>query len=389
MINRLIWIILDSVGVGDLPDAHLFGDEGSNTLSHTVMKTGIKLPHLAQLGLGEIDTVEGIVAESPIEGVYGKCAEISNGKDTTIGHWEMAGIYSKEAFPTFPQGFPEHIIREFEEKTGRRVMGNKPASGTDILDELAEEQMKTGNWIVYTSADSVFQIAAHEEIIPLDELYKACEIARAMLQDEYAVARVIARPYLGAPKAFERTSNRRDYSLSPGETILDIMKEASYDVIAVGKIEDIFNGKGITEAVHTKDNMDGVDVTLDYMKKDNKGIIFTNLVEFDSKWGHRNDVEGYANGLVEFDKRLPEILAEMKESDVLFINADHGCDPTTESTDHSREYIPFLAYGQGLKKNVNIGTRRSFADIAQTISEMFGVNPVAVGESFYQSIKVD
>ncbi len=386
MVNRVIWIVLDSVGIGSLPDAALFGDEGCNTLTHVVEHTGISLPNMARLGLGAIESVSGVSIPKDIIGVYGRCGETANGKDTTIGHWEMAGYSRPSAFPVYPNGFPSEIIMKFEESTGRRVVGNVPMSGTVILEELGPHQMETGDWIVYTSADSVFQIAAHEDIIPLEELYDACRTARALLSGEHEVARVIARPYIGKAGDFSRTANRRDFSVSPEETILDIMKDNGFDVIAVGKIEDIFNGKGITEAVHTKDNKQGVDLTVDYILKSNKGIIYTNLVDFDAKWGHRNNVEAYGQGLVEFDKRIPEIIDAMRDDDVLIITADHGCDPTTPGTDHTREYIPFLAYGKTLKQGVSIGTRPSFADIAQTIAQMFGVKATSSGEGFYDLI---
>ncbi|KOA20640.1 phosphopentomutase [Clostridium homopropionicum DSM 5847] len=388
MINRVIWIVLDSVGMGALPDAHKYGDENSNTIGN-ISKTigGLNLPNMEKLGLGNIDGMVGIKKEESPLGCYGRLSEISNGKDTTTGHWEMVGINSKDPFPTYPKGFPKEIIEEFEKVTGRKVIGNKTASGTAIIEEMGEEHINTGNLIVYTSADSVFQIAAHEEVIPLEELYRYCEITRNILKGEHAVGRVIARPFTGEPGNFTRTSNRRDFSLVPPyNTVLDNLKKHNFDVIAVGKIEDIFSGKGITEAVHTKDNMDGVDKTLEFMKRDNKGLIFTNLVDFDMKWGHRNDVEGYAKGLYDFDKKLNEIIDSMKDTDVLFITADHGCDPTTPGTDHSREYVPFLAYGKSLKGNINLGTRKTFADIGQTISEIFSLEPIKIGESFLQKI---
>ena len=308
MIERLIWIIIDSVGIGELPDAAKYGDVGSNTLENTVRATDIKLPNLSKLGIGNIDGVTVLEKyENPI-GIFGKMAEMSDGKDTTIGHWEMAGILSEKPFPTYPNGFPKEVIDEFVRRTNRDILANKPASGTEILKELGQEHIDTGKLIIYTSADSVFQIAAHEDVVPIEELYKICEIARDILKGEHAVARVIARPFIGENGDFKRTSNRRDYSLSPPEdTVLDKLKKNKYDVIAVGKIEDIFNQQGITEAVHTKDNMDGMNQTIEYMKQDNKGLIFTNLVEFDSTWGHRNDVHGYAKGLVEFDNKEYEV----------------------------------------------------------------------------------
>ncbi|ABK61687.1 MULTISPECIES: phosphopentomutase [Clostridium] len=388
MINRVIWIVLDSVGMGALPDADKYGDVGANTIGNvSKFLGGLKTPNMSKLGLGNIDEIKGIEkVESPI-GCYARFKEMSNGKDTTTGHWEMVGINSEQAFPTYPNGFPRDLIEKFEELTGRKVIGNKTASGTEIIKELGEEHVKTGALIVYTSADSVFQIAAHEEVVPLDELYKICEIARNLLTGEHAVARVIARPFEGEVGSFTRTSNRRDFSLVPPyDTVLDNLKKNNLNVMAVGKIEDIFSGKGVTEAVHTKDNMDGVDKTLEYMKEDKKGLIFTNLVDFDMKWGHRNDAEAYGKGIEAFDVRLGEILNEMKDTDVLFITADHGCDPTMPGTDHSREHVPFLAYGKALKENVNLGTRESFADMGQTIAEIFDVEPIRHGKSFLKEI---
>ncbi|KGM97544.1 phosphopentomutase [Clostridium novyi A str. 4552] len=388
MINRVIWIVLDSVGMGALPDADKYGDVGANTIGNVSKAVGgLKTPNMSKIGLGNIDEIKGIEkVENPI-GCYSRFKEMSNGKDTTTGHWEMVGINSEQAFPTYPKGFPSDLIQKFEELTGRKVIGNKTASGTEIIKELGEEHVKTGALIVYTSADSVFQIAAHEEIVPLDELYKICEIARNLLTGEHAVARVIARPFEGEVGNFTRTSNRRDFSLVPPyDTVLDNLKKNNLNVMAVGKIEDIFSGKGVTEAVHTKDNMDGVDKTLEYMKEDKKGLIFTNLVDFDMKWGHRNNVEAYGKGIEEFDVRLGEILNAMKDTDVLFITADHGCDPTMPGTDHSREHVPFLAYGKALKENVNLGTRESFADMGQTVADIFNIEPIRYGKSFLKEI---
>lgn len=384
MTDRVILVVLDSVGIGELPDAKKYGDVGSNTLGNISKKLGgLNLPNLEKLGLGNIDGITEIKkVDSPI-GAYGRSAELSDGKDTTTGHWEIAGIIVENAFPSYPEGFPDDIIKEFESKTGRKVIGNKPSSGTEILVELGEEHMKTGNVIVYTSADSVFQIAAHEEIVPIDELYKMCEIAREMLVGEHAVGRVIARPFIGEPGNFTRTSNRHDYSLNPyHETMLDKIKDKGYEVKAVGKIIDIYNGVGITDSVHTKSNMDGVDKTLEYMKGDSKGLIFTNLVDFDMKYGHRNDPEGYGRALEEFDVRLPEIIENMKDSDVLIITADHGCDPTTKGSDHSREYIPLLVYGNTIKEGVNIGTRETFTDIGQTVLDLLNIDKMKNGTSF-------
>lgn len=386
---RVIWMIIDSVGIGEMPDSKDFGDVGVNTLGNIVKSyKDIKIPNLINLGIANIDKIDFLDSiENPI-GCFGRCLEVSNGKDTTTGHWEMTGVLVKKPFKTFENGFPKDIIEEFEKRTNRKVVGNKPASGTEILDEYGEHQMKTGDVIVYTSADSVFQIAAHEEVIPLDELYKMCEIARKIMIGDNAVARVIARPYIGKKKGeFERTSNRRDYSLNPFEkTVLDYIKESNLDVIAVGKIEDIFNGQGITEAIHTKDNMDGVDQTINYIKKENKGLIFTNLVDFDSKYGHRRDVLGYKNALEEFDKRIPEIIDAMKEDDILIINSDHGNDPTYKGTDHTRESIPVLVYGKNIKNGVNLGIRKSFADIGKTVSDILNIDKLENGISFKDEI---
>lgn len=383
--SRVVWVVIDSVGIGALPDSEKFGDENVNTLGNIVRKySDIKIPNLLSLGIGNIDGVDFLDSVNEPIGSYGKCKEISQGKDTTTGHWEMSGVLVQTPFKTFENGFSDEIIKEFEKKTGRKVVANKPASGTAILDEYGEHQMKTGDVIVYTSADSVFQIAAHEEIIPLEELYEMCKIARDIMMGDNAVARVIARPYIGNKKGeFIRTSNRRDYSLNPFEpTVLDNIKQASLDVIGVGKIEDIFNGQGITQAIHTKDNMDGVDQTINYIKQNNRGLIFTNLVDFDSKYGHRRDVKGYKNALEEFDKRIPEIMEAMNDDDILIINSDHGNDPTYKGTDHTREYIPVLVYGKNIKSGVNLGIRNTFADIGATVTDILGVKMPKNGMSF-------
>ena len=386
--SRVIWMVIDSVGIGALPDSQKFGDVNVDTLGNIVRACkGIKIPNMIKLGLANIEGVDSLEnIESPI-GCYGRCSEVSKGKDTTTGHWEMTGVLVETPFKTFENGFPKDIIEEFERRSNRKVIGNKPASGTAILDELGEQHMNTGEVIVYTSADSVLQIAAHEEIVSLDELYKMCEIAREIMMGDNAVARIIARPFIGKPGAFERTSNRRDYSLSPFEdTVLDNIKNSNLDVIGVGKIEDIFNQQGITEAIHTHDNMDGVNQTINYMKKETKGLIFTNLVDFDSKYGHRRDVEGYKNALEEFDARIPEILENMNDDDVLIINSDHGNDPTYKGTDHTREYIPVLVYGKNLKSGLNLGTRNSFADIGATVADILNVEMPKHGQSFKNEI---
>lgn len=383
-INRIVWIVLDSVGIGELPDADRFGDVGSNTLCNTARAVGgLHVPNMVKLGLGDIDGVTDVdKCDTPI-GCYGRLAEISDGKDTTIGHWEMTGIHTPRPFPVYPDGFPAEVIDAFVNETGvPGVLANCPASGTQIIAELGEEHIRTGKPIVYTSADSVFQIAAHEEVISVEKLYELCEKAREILTGEHAVARVIARPFVGKDGDFTRTSNRRDFSLKPStDNVLNRCVEAGLDVIGVGKIEDIFAGVGITEAIHTKDNQDGIDVTISYMKQDNKGIIYTNLVEFDSVWGHRNNYEGYAKGLDEFDARLPEIMDALRDDDCLIITADHGCDPTTPSTDHSREYVPLLIYGKQIKEGVNLGTGKTYGDIAQTIAELLGLPKTTIGTS--------
>lgn len=384
MVNRVILLVLDSVGIGELPDSKIYGDEGSNTLGNISEKIGgLKLPNLQKMGLGNIEDIKGVKKdESPI-GSYGKSVETSLGKDTTTGHWEIAGIILEKAFPTYPNGFPQDIISEFEKRIGTKTLANKPASGTAIIEELGDEHVKTGYPIVYTSADSVFQIAAHEEVIPLERLYELCQIARDLLVGEHAVGRVIARPFLGDSGNYKRTSNRKDFSLKPvRKTILNYLSEKGFDVRAVGKIEDIYAGYGVTHAVHTKGNKDGVDKTLEYMGESFKGLIFTNLVDFDMMYGHRNDYKGYAKALEDFDVRLPEIMKSLKDDDVLIITADHGCDPTTESTDHSREYIPILIYGSAIKAGVNIGTRKTYSDIGKTIGELLGIEAHISGESF-------
>ncbi len=383
MTKRIIMIVLDSMGIGEMPDANEFGDFGVNTFGNIAKNTkDFKIPHLLEMGIANIDGVTDMPAVDQPTAAFGRLAEVSKGKDTTTGHWEIAGLVIDKPFKTFPNGFPDEVIKAFSEATGRGVMCNKPASGTQIIEELGEKHIETGDVIVYTSADSVFQIAAHEKIVPLEELYDMCEKAREILRGDFAVARVIARPFIGKPGKFERTANRRDYSLDPfGKTVLDSLKEASFDVRAVGKIVDIYNGCGITHDIHTKSNMDGVDQTIKYMKDDFKGLIFTNLVDFDAKYGHRRDVVGYAKAIEAFDLRLPEIINAMNDDDILFLTADHGNDPTYTGTDHTREYVPFIAYGKAIKSGVNLGTRKTFGDIAATIADIFGVTMPSNGES--------
>jgi phosphopentomutase len=345
-VKRIILIILDSVGIGELPDSEQYGDKGSDTLGSIYKNVkNFSLKNMENLGLRSIRDTSIFSSEIIPHATYGKMNEVSKGKDTTTGHWEIAGIHLNKPFPVYPDGFPENIIKEFENKTGRKILGNIVASGTEIIKRLGLEHVKTGYPIVYTSADSVFQIAAHEDIIPVKELYKMCETARAILTGENSVGRVIARPFTGNEGKYVRTTRRHDYSLSPtGKTVLDYLKENSYKVKGVGKIIDIFNNKGITDSVHTESNIDGIQKTLKYMDEDFEGLVFSNLVDFDMKYGHRNDIEGYASALKEFDDNLPIIKNKLKKDDILIITADHGCDPSTESTDHSREYVPLLVY---------------------------------------------
>jgi len=390
MIKRVILIILDSLGIGALPDADKYGDVGSNTLGNIArsINASFSLPNLENLGLGNISDGLNIESSDSPTACFGSAMEQSPGKDTTTGHWEIAGIVLQHPFPTFTNGFPPEIIELFENKIGTKTLANIPASGTVIIEDFGEQHINTGYPIVYTSADSVFQIAAHEAIISVKRLYEICQTARVILKDGYAVGRVIARPFIGKKGSFQRTTNRKDFSLKPfGKTVLNHIAESGKQVMAVGKIEDIFAGYGVTDAVHTENNMDGVNKTLDYMKTNSSGLIFTNLVDFDSLYGHRNNVEGYANALMEFDKRVPDILQSLKDDDVLMIAADHGNDPTIkESTDHTREYIPILIYGKNIKEGVNIGTRKSFADIGATITEMLAVKSTNRGESFHKTI---
>ena len=387
--KKAILIVLDSVGVGELKDAKSYGDEGCHTLDN-VYRTckGLEINELEKLGIGNIEGVTAPKKCDKVIGAFGRCEEASKGKDTVTGHWEISGVILEEPLNTYPEGFSDDIINEFKKRANvEGILGNIVASGTQIIEDLGEEHVKTGYPIIYTSADSVFQIAAHEDVIPLERLYKMCEIAREMLVDKWAVGRVIARPFIGEAPNFKRTSNRRDYALDPfNKTMLEYLKDANYEVAAVGKIEDIYNQKGVTSAVHTKSNMDGVDKTLEYMDTVKEGLIFTNLVDFDMLYGHRNDPEGYGKALEDFDNRLQEIYGKMGEEDILIITADHGCDPTTSSTDHSREHIPVLVYGKNVKPGVNIGTRETFADIGKTILDFFNVENELVGKSFLKDI---
>lgn len=388
MINRVILIVLDSAGCGELPDAAEYGDAGSNTIGNIARDVpGFNLKNMRNLGLGLIPGAEGVGKSDSLIGCYGRMAEKSKGKDTTTGHWEIAGITLDKPFPTYPEGFPKDLIEEYERLIGTKIIGNKPASGTVIIQELGDEHVKTGFPIVYTSADSVFQIAAHEDVIPIEKLYQLCEIARNLLQGEHSVGRVIARPFEGTSENYKRTERRKDYSLEPvGKTMLDAIKENGLEVAAVGKIEDIFAFKGITKSVHAHNNQEGIKQTIEYIKESFKGLVFTNLVDFDMIYGHRNDAVGYANALMYFDERLPEIMDNLKNDDVLIITADHGCDPTTPSTDHSREYVPLLVYGKEIKRGVNLGTRSTFADISATVLELLGFNSINNGISFMKEI---
>lgn len=388
--KRAILVILDSLGVGELPDAKEYGDVGSHTLDNIYKVCGrLNINNLEELGIGNIEGVYGPNKCDSPKGSYGRAMELSKGKDTVTGHWEIGGVILDKPLNTYPEGFSDEIINEFLEKTNQKgILGNVVASGTEIIKELGAEHVKTGYPIIYTSADSVFQIAAHEEVISIEELYKMCEIAREMLVGDKAVGRVIARPFIGEEGNFTRTSNRRDYALNPfSKTMLEYLKENGKEVAAVGKIEDIYNKVGVTKAVHTKNNMDGVDKTLEYMKEVEEGLIFTNLVDFDMLYGHRNDAKGYGKAIEDFDGRLQEIYNNMSDDDMLIIAADHGCDPTTDSTDHSREYIPVLVYGKKLKGGVDLGTRKGFTDIGKTILDLFNIDNEIKGESFLDKLK--
>ena len=385
--RRVFLIVLDSYGIGELPDAADFGDVGSNTLRSITKSKEYDTPLMKEMGLFNIDGVnyvEGV--EKPIAG-YGRLAEVSRGKDTTIGHWEIAGIVSERPLPTYPDGFPQDLLDEFSRRTGRGVLCNKPYSGTEVIKDFGEEHLNTGKLIVYTSADSVFQIAAHEDLIPIEELYHYCEIARELLQGEHGVGRVIARPFIGEPGNFTRTPRRHDYSLIPPKTtMLDVLKDAGYATRGVGKIYDIFAGKSISDTVRIQNNVDGMEKTIAIMDEDFKGLCFVNLVDFDMVYGHRNDIDGYAKAATVFDKQLAQLIEKMRDTDIVMITADHGCDPGFKGTDHSREYVPFLVYGKDIKAGVNLGTRSSFADIAATIQDIFEVEQKTSGVSFKKEV---
>ncbi len=382
--KRVILIVLDSVGIGRAPDALQYGDENSDTIGNIAKSlVGFDLPNMANLGLGHISDTINIKPAKQLQGAYGEAIEVSAGKDTTTGHWEIAGLNLSQAFPTFPEGFPEHIIDAFERAIGKKSIGNYAASGTTIINELGDEHVESKRPIVYTSADSVFQIAAHEEVISLEELYDICAKAREILKDDYAVGRVIARPFIGISGRYERTSNRRDFSLMPnGKTVLALAKDHGLEVRGVGKISDIFSGDGITHSYPTKSNEKGIDKTIQLIHEDFEGIIMTNLVDFDTLYGHRRNVKGYGACLEAFDHRLPDIIKAMKEDDALIITADHGNDPTYSGTDHTRERVPILVYGSKIKSGVNVGTRETFADIGASICDLLGLQSTAYGNSF-------
>ena len=384
--KRIHLIVLDSVGIGEAPDAKDFNDEGSHTLKHILEHTPTELPNLEQLGLGNIELLPTVKPVDEPNAFYTKMAESSVGKDTMTGHWELMGLNIQEPFKVYPNGFPEDLIKQIEQHTGRKVVANRPASGTQIIDEWGEHQLNTGDLIVYTSADPVLQIAAHEDVIPVDELYEICEYVREITKDpKYLIGRIIARPYIGTPGQFERTSNRHDYALKPfGETTMNALKDAQLDVIAVGKINDIFDGEGVTQSVRTKDNMDGVDQLLNVMKQPFTGLSFTNLVDFDAKYGHRRDPKGYAEALKAFDDRLPELMNHLEQDDLLIITADHGNDPTAPGTDHTREYVPLLIHSPSIESTQygQIRQSKTFSDIAMTIADNFGVKQPSYGESF-------
>ncbi len=383
MKRRVILIVLDSVGIGEMPDSCQYGDGGCNTLVNTARAVGgLKIPNLQQLGIGNITLIDGAAPVESPQAAYGKMEEQSAGKDTTTGHWEMMGIILERPFPTYPQGFPIDLLQKFEQLIGRPAIGNKAASGTEIIKELGEYHMKTGYPIVYTSADSVFQIAAHEEIIPLPQLYEMCQTARNLLQGEHAVGRVIARPFIGQPGNFVRTAHRHDYSLQPEKNILDYIQESGESVIGVGKIKDIFAGRGITSSYAIENNDDGVDKIIQAMQMHESGLIFANLIDFDQLYGHRNDPHGYAAALEAFDRRLPDIINTMQDEDILILTADHGCDPTFAGTDHTREYVPLLVYGTAVQPQ-DLGIRTTFADIGQSLAGYLGVKVEGLpGNSF-------
>ncbi len=385
--RRVFLIVLDSYGIGEAPDADKFNDVGCNTLRSITGSPEYNTPLMKKMGLFNIDGVDCMEGVDSTIGAYARLTEQSAGKDTTIGHWEIAGIVSKNPLPTYPNGFPQEVIDRFSELTGRGVLCNLPYSGTDVIRDYGKQHMETGDLIVYTSADSVFQIAAHEDIVPVEELYRYCEIARQMLVGEHGVGRVIARPFIGEDGNFTRTARRHDFSLvPPSDTMMDVLIANGYATYGVGKIYDIFAGKGIQNTVRIENNVDGMNKAMAYQKEDFTGLCFVNLVDFDMHYGHRNDIDGYAKAATVFDEQLYDFVANMRDEDILMITADHGCDPGFRGTDHSREYVPFMAYGKDIKENVNLGTRDSFADIAATIQDIFGIQPATAGKSFKEEI---
>jgi len=385
--RRAIVIVLDGVGVGELPDADEYGDRGSNTLANVARQAAISLPTLCQLGIDRLTTLGGAAAIRSPRGAYGRMTEVSPGKDSVTGHWELMGLVLERPFPVFPDGFPAAVIEQFSEITGRAVIGNRTASGTAIIDELGAEHLRTGSLIIYTSADSVFQIAAHEDVVPLGELYGACRAAYRLAVEGLGMGRVIARPFVGTPGSFRRTANRRDFAMPPpGDTLLDYVKAAGLPVAAVGKIEDLFAGRGFTTTCHTANDEEGMLQVERLMGETERGLIFANLVDFDTVYGHRNDVAGFAHNLERFDRDLSRILPRLREHDLLVVTADHGNDPTTPGTDHSREYVPLLMTGESVRKGVDLGVRPTFADLAQTLAEFFGVGPLDHGTSFLANI---
>jgi phosphopentomutase len=387
--ERVALVVLDSVGIGAMPDAGAYGDAGRDTLGHLCERRGLRLPNLVRLGLGNIRPLAGLSPQEKPEGAYGKAALLSPGKDTTTGHWEMAGIILDHPFPTYPHGFPPELIAQLEHAIGRETLGNYPASGTEIIKQLGEEHMRTGRPIIYTSADSVFQIAAHEDVIPIEELYRFCQAARELLQGEHRVGRVIARPFAGQPGAFKRTERRHDYAVEPPHPmLLSVLNAAGLEVVGVGKIPDIFLNRGITRALPGRNNRVALESTLAALADTGRGLIFSNLVDFDMLYGHRLDIEGYGLALEEVDAFLPSILARLRARDLLILTADHGCDPAGPSTDHSREYVPILATGPRVRHGVNLGTRPTLADVGQTVAESFGVK-IPRGESFLRALSVD
>jgi phosphopentomutase len=387
-LQRAIVVVLDGVGAGANPDAPAYGDAGASSLEHCAQAIGgLVLPHLGSIGLGNITPIEGTPPTDSAEGAFGRMAEAGAGKDSTTGHWEMMGVVLQKPLPTYPSGFPADLVEDFEQAIGRKVIGNKVASGTEIIKELGEEHLRTARPILYTSADSVFQVAAHQEVIPLEELYHICEIARNMLTGTHAIGRVIARPFIGTPGHFTRTEHRRDFSLPPvGTTLLDLLKGNGKDVIGIGKIEDLFAGRGLTQRDHTETNRDSMAATSAWLRRDFDGLLFVNLVEFDMLWGHRRDSEGYAQALRDVDSWFAQVQHVIRPGDAIFFTADHGVDPTYRGTDHTREQVPLLAYGQPIRAGVNLGMRPTFADLGQTLAQAFDVGPLGAGTSFAQEI---